>query len=320
MPRSRFGLPFLREQREARRMVLRVLEQTIPVPIGQADRGEQLFRGSRIVRGLGQPRPVPDLVGRRLGSVDRHPGAKENGIGEERAIHRHRDRAAELVALQPGRAAVLSERPGFQVEPQAVRVARHAEVEQLDASLVGGALQRGVGLGRNLAGHHVELSRLEPQQLGALVRDDLDDQTVEVWQRRAVRRLAEIARVAREDDALPGQVLAQDERAEADHLGRRRVEAPGFDERAGLQRRLELVARENRQAVEQADARREGHRKGDDDGVRIGGRDLELLAAGLHRVGEHAAVLLVVHRLERKQHIVGGEGVAVGEDDVALER
>ena len=65
---------------------------------------------------------------------------------------------------------------------------------------------------------------------------------------------------------------------------------------------------------------RERRRKGDDDGVRIGRRDLELLAAGLQRVGEHAAALLVVRRLERKQHIVGGERVAVGEDDVAPER
>ena len=47
-------------------------------------------------------------------------------------------------------------------------------------------------------------------------------------------------------------------------------------------------------------------------------RDLELLAAGLQRVGQRAAALLVVHRLERKQHIVGRERVAVGEDDVAL--
>ena len=43
------------------------------------------------------------------------------------------------------------------------------------------------------------------------------------------------------------------------------------------------------------------------------------LAAGLERVGEVAAVLLVVGRLERKQHIVGRERLAVGKDDAVAQ-
>ena len=41
-----------------------------------------------------------------------------------------------------------------------------------------------------------------------------------------------------------------------------------------------------------------------------------VLAADVHRVGQDAAALLVVRRRERKHDVVGGERVAVGEDDV----
>ena len=64
----------------------------------------------------------------------------------------------------------------------------------------------------------------------------------------------EIVRVAGEDEALPRFVAGQHERAEADDLRRRRGQAPRVRERAGLERRLELVPRQDRQVVQHADA------------------------------------------------------------------
>ena len=66
----------------------------------QADRREQL-PGAAGSCGIGGTSPIPLLVGRRDRAVHRHAGAKEHGIGEQLAIDRHRDRPAQLVALQP---------------------------------------------------------------------------------------------------------------------------------------------------------------------------------------------------------------------------
>ena len=225
----------LREQREARRPVLSRPRARRRRSIGQADRRRAAPWRPPGRAASAAARPVPDLVGRRLRAVDRHAGAEEHRVGEQLAIDRHRDRAAQLVALQPGaRAGRRANAPGFRLNQRPSALRETPRSSSFTRPCVGRALQRRVGLGRDLARHHVELPRLEPQQLRVLVRDDLDDEAIEIRQRGAVRRLAEVVRVAREDEALARHVLAQHERAEADDLGRRRVEPPGVRERAGL--------------------------------------------------------------------------------------
>ena len=71
------------------------------------------------------------------------------------------------------------------------------------------------------------------------------------------------------------------------------------------------MARKKREVVEQADAGREGCWKSDRDGVGVERGHLQLFSARLQRIGQRAAAPLVVRRLEGKQHIVGGEGMAV---------
>ena len=114
----------------------------------------------------------------------------------------------------------------------------------------------------------------------------------------------------------PGDVLADDERTEADDLRRAACRAPhARGEVAGVERGLELVARHDRQVVEDPQAGRERRRERDDDRRRIGRAHLERLAADQQRIGERAAGSSVVDRREREQDIVGREGLAVGEGD-----
>ena len=134
----------LRQQREARRLVVPVLERAVAVAVAQPDRREHP-RGARgIVGSLGDPGPIPFLVRRRLRAEHRHARAEKHRVGEHLPVDGHRNRAAQLVALQPAGARVARERSRLQVEPQAVGIVRHAEIEQLHPALVGGTLQRRV--------------------------------------------------------------------------------------------------------------------------------------------------------------------------------
>ena len=99
-------------------------------------------------------------------------------------------------------------------------------------------------------------------------------------------------------------------------VARRRGQPPHLRERAGLERRAELVPRQDRQVVENPHAGRERLGERDDDGR----ADRAAATAAACRRPSGAASpppsALVVRRLERKQHIVGRERVAVGERDV----
>ena len=148
---------------------------------------------------------------------------------------------------------------------------------------------------------------------GALLGDHLDRQPIEVRQLRALLVLPPVARVAREHHPLAGAVGAQHERAEAGDVRRRRGQAPRGGDRAAPERRLELVLRQHPQVVQDAQARRVGNRKRQDDGQRIGGGHRELFAGGLQRVGGERHR---VRRLERKHHVAGRHRVAVRERDV----
>ena len=156
---------------------------------------------------------------------------------------------------------------------------------------------------------------LEPQQLRVLVPEDLDGEPIEIRERAAVRCLAEVARVPIEDQALARHVGAEHERAEADDVRRRRGDVPCVPELAGVERRFQLVARQDDQVVEQAHARRE--RLGEDNlhGMGIDGRHPQPLMVGGERIGQIARRLLVVDRLEHEDDVGGSERLAVGEDD-----
>ncbi len=143
-------------------------------------------------------------------------------------------------------------------------------------------------LGPELAVGEVRRARLEAQQFRVLLRDDLEDDAIEVGQRATVRRLPPVARVAFEDEPLSRLVLAQDEGPRACQIGRRRLRVPRRGQRARLQRRLELVLRQDRQDVEQPDARARRPRVRHDDGLRVGRRSADRLTADLQRVGEDA--------------------------------
>jgi hypothetical protein len=75
---------------------------------------------------------------------------------------------------------------GGEVEPEQVRVEAAAHVEQPQPSGVGLSLERQVVFGPQLVLHEIHVARLQAQQLGVLVGDDLEHQAVERGQRLAV--------------------------------------------------------------------------------------------------------------------------------------
>ena len=127
-----------------------------------------------------------------------------------------------------------------------------------------------MSVGAQLLLHDVDLPRLQPHHLRVLLRHDLDDDAIEIGQGLPAIVLAPVARVAIVDQPLPGLVAREHERPEAHDLGRRRARRPRLVERARAQRRLQLVARHDRQVVEHAHARGERRGKGDDHRARIG--------------------------------------------------
>ena len=145
---------------------------------------------------------------------------------------------------------------------------------------------------------HVELARLQPHQLRVLVGHHLEDELIGVGQLNAGFVRLPVARVPVEDQPLARHVARELERPQHDQLLGRRGNAEGLAERAGLQRRLQLVPRHDRHVVEQADARPERRRVGHDDGARIRELDLQWLAADQQRAGQGALRARVVGRLE----------------------
>jgi len=114
--------------------------------------------------------------------------------------------------------------------------------------------------------------------------------------RRALNQALYVLRRELGKDTIltPGdaEVGLDHERAEPRHFGGGRREVPGDLERAVPQRRFELVAGEDRQVVQDADARAERRGEADADSRRVGSRYLDLLPANRQRRADGAVRLL----------------------------
>ena len=288
-PRSSALVALRRQDREARRRARPVLEDAVAVPVRQAEAGQQPPRGRRVVVGLREVGRIPPRVARRDRPVDRDGRAEEHRLGE-RARDRPRARwPPRSSGLQQPRALGDRRPVRPQVHPERVGVEADAEVEDGQLLRVRLALQRRVVLRAHLGLREVDLPGLQRQELRVLVGDDLEREPVEHRQRLAALVLPPVARVPLEDEALARLVRLQHERPEADDLRRRRGEVPGLGQRAGVQRRLQLVARQDRQVVEQPDARAEGRREAHDHRGRVRRAHGQRLAADAHRLAEDAA-------------------------------
>src|SRR4029079_9577797 len=126
-------------------------------------------------------------------------------------------------------------------------------------------------------------------------------------------RFFEIARIAGKDQPLPWLIGADDERPEPDHLGDWRLQPPRLAQRTRLQRAFELVARQDRQRVEDTDAWRERRGERDRDSVIARLLYFQDLPPSRDCVAEHAAVLRVVRSVEGEDDILRRERDAVGE-------
>src|SRR6185503_7118999 len=120
----------LGEQRELRRLSLRIVNQAVAVAVLETDGCEQLFRFLRTTRWRLQVRQKPAFVpcGDRSGELGRL--AEKDRVDDSAAIDSGGDRVAKFLALQP-RPRLRDGRRRIQVEPQHVgRDGRTRFVEQ----------------------------------------------------------------------------------------------------------------------------------------------------------------------------------------------
>ena len=129
------------------------------------------------------------------------------------------------------------------------------DVEHAEASRIRLAFERQVVFRPHLALHHVEPSRLHAEELGVLIRDDLERQPIEERQPAPRPVAPPVVRVAGEGEPLARLVLRQHERAEPRHLPRGRLRTPGGGEAPVLQRAGQAVLRVDGQVVEHPQAR-----------------------------------------------------------------
>ena len=109
-----------------------------------------------------------------------------------------------------------------QVERKEVGVERDADGDHPQLALVGEPPEGGVILRADVAvAHQVALGRFEPERFGVLIGDDRERQPIEVRQLDAGGVAPEVVRVAREHEPLPGDVLDELKRPEADDLADR---------------------------------------------------------------------------------------------------
>ena len=109
-------------------------------------------------------------------------------------------------------------------------------------------------LGADEVVDHVGGTGLELQDLGILIGHDPQFDFVEVRQRFASRGAHPVMRVAAEYQPHPGHVLAQREGAKSRELFERRADAPGITKGAAVERRFELMARQDGHAFEERQA------------------------------------------------------------------
>ena len=153
---------------------------------------------------------------------------------------------------------------------------------------------------------HIDRPGLQPHQFGILVGDDVEHHGVEVRQWLASLVPPPVVRVAFEGHSLAGLIGGQPERSHADDLGRRGRDRPGLREVPARQRRFQPVFGQDDEVVEQADARTERLRKGDDDRGRV--RRLNGDRLSVHRQG-NGQLALGKERL-RRLHREGDVGRA----------
>ena len=112
------------------------------------------------------------------------------------------------------RLGLLQRRARRQVEPQHVRIDAGADVRELERALVAQPAQRREVFGADVGlRHEIRRARLEPQDLGVLRRDELDDEPIEIRQLDAGGVLLPVVGIARERHPLAGDVLGEHERA-----------------------------------------------------------------------------------------------------------
>ena len=290
-----------------------VLEQPVAVGVPEAERGELRARGAGSGRVAGQVRDVPGLVPLGDPPVRRHGGAEIDRADHRVAIDRVREAPAELERLQPRAPRIVRLGGRVQVDPEHRRIEADAGVGEIDFTLVREAFQRGIVFRPDVAEHQVGRAALEAQDLRVHVGDDLERHAVQVRKGPAGLIAPPVARISGEHQRPARPIRLQDERPEHRHRASRSGEPPGLLERAGLERGLERVAREDRQAVQDSQPGPERRRKPDADGRRVRRRDVETPAVQRHRGPDGAVRGGRVDRLECEQHVGGRERRAVRE-------
>ncbi len=145
-----------------------------------------------------------------------------------------------------------------QVHPERVGVEAGAEVEDGQLLRVRLALQHRVVVRAHLGLREVDLPGLQRQQLRILVGHDLERQPVEQRQLSGrARPSSSSAGSARRPAAGPAGRPSATNGPRPTISDGGVAEVPRLGERAGVQRRLQLVARQDGKVVEQPDARAE---------------------------------------------------------------
>ena len=245
--------------------------------------------------------PVP--ISRRHRSEERRCHSEVNRVDDGLAIDCTGDRLPELLACQPGRAPGRL-RVGAQVEREEVGIEADADINHSQPILIRKALERCVVLRANVAiAHQVDFSAFETERLGVLVGHDGQREAIEIRQLHAGLVMAEVVWIAGKDQALSGHVLDELKRAEPGDIGERLRRQPRVLELLAVQCRFQLVPRDDRQAIEQAQAGHEGLWKTNHDRPRIGRCYVELLAVDREVRAYRALEVGIVGGAKREQHV-----------------
>ena len=145
-----------------------------------------------------------------------------------------RERLTELALLHECQPAIALLDLRLHAEPERVGIGSDAALDQLQLAFFFGAANRHVVVGAQLALREIGRARLQRQQLGVLLGNELQHQAIEVRQLLPVTRGAPVGRVAIEDEALSRLELAQHEWTGADDLRWSRRRVPGLREGPGL--------------------------------------------------------------------------------------
>ena len=251
-------------------------------------------------------------VARRDRSPDRHRRAEEHRLRKRLAIHRVRDRLPELGPLHEREARILPFTSGLRQNqkasasgptPSSISEAALPPPRAAPARSRPGAARSASGRCRPTAGAAARRSG----RARSPGRGDRDTAA------RRRRRLAPVARVAVEDEALARLVLAQHERARADDLRRRRAGVPR--RRRTCRRRARLRACASAGSAGRRAAAGRGPRAPAKVKTTVCGSGAAARSGwppAVRLLGEDALDLRIEDRLQREEHVGGGERRAVG--------